>query len=74
MISEMMKKCCGDDGKPDFERMKQYMEKCGKDSFGESEIAMMKQFCCQEGRSNSEKMKEMMEKCGCQIPELAQAE
>lgn len=73
MISEMMKQCCGDDGKPDFERMKQFMEKGGNDSFGESEIAMMKQFCSQQGMPNFEKMKEMMEKCGCQAPESAQA-
>ena len=74
MMNEMMKQCCGDDGKPDFEKMKQFMTECGKGSFGETEIAMMKQFCCQEGMLDFTKMKEMMEKCGCRVPESTQAE
>jgi len=67
MMSEMMKQCCGIDGKPDFEKMKQFMPNCGKEGFGGKEIAMMKQFCGQEGMPNMEKMKELMEKCGCQV-------
>jgi hypothetical protein len=74
MMSEMMKHCCGDDGKPDFEKMKQFMAQCGKDSFGEAEIAMMKQFCYQAGMPDFDKMREMMEKCGCRVPESRQAE
>ena len=26
MFEQMMKQCCGEDGKPDFDRMKQFME------------------------------------------------
>ena len=67
MMSEMMKQCCGADGKPDFDKMKQFMANCEKEGFGGKEIAMMKQFCGQEGMPDMEKMKELMEKCGCQV-------
>ena len=67
MMHEMMKQCCGKEGKPDFEKMKQFMQSCGKEQFSEDEIAMMKQFCGQAGMPDSEKMKQMMEKCGCQV-------
>jgi hypothetical protein len=36
MMSEMMKQCCGDDGMPDFEKMKQFMEQCGKRNLAKS--------------------------------------
>jgi hypothetical protein len=29
MMEEMMKQCCGAEGKPDFEKMKKFMESCG---------------------------------------------
>lgn len=29
MMSDMMKQCCGDDGKSDFDRMKEMMKKSG---------------------------------------------
>ncbi len=29
MMEEMMKQCCGPDRKPDIEKMKELMEKCG---------------------------------------------
>ena len=29
MMDEMTKQCCGEEGMPDFETMKQFMEKCG---------------------------------------------
>jgi len=67
MMQEMMKQCCIDDGKPDFKKMKQFMESCGKKAFSEDEIAMMKQFCGQEGMPDFEKMKQLMEKCGCHV-------
>ena len=67
MMSEMMKQCCGTDGKPDFEKMKQFMTGCEKQELGDEEIAMMKQFCGHEGMPNMGKMKELMEKCGCQV-------
>ena len=44
MMSEMMKLCCGDDGMPSFEKMKQFMEQCGKKGFTEEHMAMMKAF------------------------------
>ena len=65
MMSEMMKECCGEDGMPDFERMKRFMEKCGKAKFGDDEIKMMQQFCSQDGEPDAEKMMQLMEKCGC---------
>ena len=65
MMNEMMKECCGSDGKPHFEKMKQFMEHCGKTEFSDDQIAMMKQFCGQEGMPNMEKMKELVEKCEC---------
>ncbi len=30
MMEEMMKQCCGPEGKPDFEKMKKFMEGCGR--------------------------------------------
>lgn len=68
-MEEMMKQCCGPEGKPDFEKMKEFMEKCGKTGFGEDEMRMMKECCAQEGMPDPEKMKAMMEKCGCHVPE-----
>lgn len=67
MMQEMMKQCCGDDGKPDFEKMIKFMQSCGKKGFSEDEMAMMKQFCCGEGMPDPKKMKQMMEKCGCHM-------
>ena len=65
MMQEMLKQCCGVTGKPDFEKMKQFMEHCGKQEFSDDEIAMMKKYCGQEGMPDMAKMKELMEKCGC---------
>lgn len=67
MMNEMMKQCCGKEGMPDFEKMKQFMQNCGKKEFSEDEMAMMKQFCGQQRMPDTEKMKEMMEKCGCHV-------
>ena len=67
MMNEMMEQCCGKEGMPDFEKMKQFMQSCGKKEFSENEMAMMKQFCGQEGMPDFDKMKEMMEKCGCHV-------
>lgn len=69
MMEEMMKQCCGPEGKPDFEKMKKFMESCGKAQFGEEEIRMMKDCCAKEGIPDFEKMKQMMAKCGCCLPE-----
>lgn len=64
-MGEMMKECCGEDGMPDFEKMKGFMEKCGKAEFTDDELKMMRQFCEQTGKPDIEKMKQLMEKCGC---------
>ncbi len=69
MMEEIMTKCCGPEGKPNFEKMKEFMEECGKTQFGEDEIRMMKECCAQEGMPNVEKLKGLMEKCGCHLPE-----
>ncbi len=71
MMEEMMKECCGLEGKPDFEMMKKFMEKCGKKEFSIEEFQMMKDCCAQEGMPDVEKMKELMDKCRCHIPEAA---
>ena len=34
-MNEMMEQCCGGDGKPDFDMMKQFMEHCGKEEFSD---------------------------------------
>ena len=66
-MQDMMKQCCGEGGRPDFEKMKQFMESCGKKDFGQAELEMMKQFCGKEGKPDPQKMKAMMEKCDCHM-------
>ncbi len=44
-MNEMMEQCCGSNGKPDFDMMKQFMKHCGKEEFSENQIGMMKRFC-----------------------------
>ena len=68
MIDEMMKQCCDADGMPNFNKMKQFMEKCGTKHFDEEHIAALKEFCSGEDAPDFQKMKAMMEKCGCQVP------
>ena len=68
-MEEMMKACCGPEGKPDFEKMKTFMAGCGKARFGEEEIRMMKAFCGPDAKPDFEKMKRFMENCGCRLPE-----
>jgi hypothetical protein len=65
MMNEMMKECCGEDGMPDVEKMKSFMEKCGKTHFTEDDIKRMQEFCGQSGKPDAEKIKQLMEKCGC---------
>ena len=64
-MNEMMEQCCGSNGKPDFDMMKRFMERSGKEEFSEEQITVMKQFCGQEGMPNKKNMMELMEKCGC---------
>ena len=65
MMGQMMKECCGADGKPDFEKMKGFMEKCGKGNFSEDEIRMLHEFCGRKDQPDAEEMKHFMAKCGC---------
>ncbi len=67
-MNEMMEHCCGNDGMPNFDMMKQFMTHCGKSEFSDEDIGMMKQFCG-KGMPDMSKMKKMMESCGCQVPE-----
>ncbi len=71
MMEEMMKQCCGPEGTPDFEKMKMFMESCGKKEFSEADFNMMKQFCGQEGMPDFTKMKQLMAQCGCHVPEAS---
>jgi hypothetical protein len=65
MMQMMMKECCGEDGMPDFEKMKGFMQKCGKAEFTEDEMKIMRQFCSQRDMPNAEKMKQFIQKFGC---------
>lgn len=68
MMTEMMERCCTGDGKPDFEKMKAFMQRCGKTEFSEDELAMMRQLCGQHARPDFEKIGQFMERCGCRLP------
>lgn len=65
MMSQMMKQCCDEDGLPDIQKMKGFMQMCGKSEFSDDELAMLKEFCGQRSRPDAEKMMQLMEKCGC---------
>ena len=74
MMNEMMAECCGDTGKPDFNKMKTFMEKCGKQDFSGEELAMMceatrfsfeKHCCGPEGRPDTKQMKQLFGDCNC---------
>jgi len=73
-MNEMMEQCCSGDGKPNFEMMKQFMERCGKSEFTDDDMVMMKQFCGGEGMPDMSKIKQMMESCGCHMPQSAETE
>lgn len=73
-MNQMMKQCCGSDGRPDFDMMKRFMTNCGKSDFSEKDMETMKQFCFGEGMPDMSRMKEMMEMCGCHVPESAEEE
>ena len=74
MMQEMMNQCCGNDSKPDLNKMKAFMEKSGKQDFSEEELATMCQttrfffqnnFCGLEGRPDDKQMKQLFGNCGC---------
>ena len=61
----MMKGCCDRMGQPNFEKMKNFMERCGKHTFSDEEISTMNQFCAHEDKTDVEKIMAFMERCGC---------
>ena len=78
MINEMMAECCGGDGNPDLNKMKVFMEKCGKQDFSKKELATMcqatrfsleKHFCGPESKPDAKQLKQFMkvfmEDCEC---------
>ena len=74
MMNEMMEQCCGGDGKPNFDMMKQFMEHCGKSEFSDADLQTMKQFCGEDSKPDIAKMKQMMELCSCHPSESAHKE
>lgn len=68
MMGEMMQQCCDEHGKPDFDKMKQYMESCGAMDFSDEQMAMMKEICSGEGMADMGKIQELMNMCGCRSP------
>ena len=64
-MTDMMKECCSEAGMPDFDQMKNFMERCGKTQFTDDEIKAMREFCAQRGKPDAEKMTQLMKKCGC---------
>jgi hypothetical protein len=62
--SDMMSQCCGGEGKFDFDKMKAFMERCGKKAFTTGEIEEMKQICCDHA-AFCDKMMQFMKSCGC---------
>ena len=73
-MNEVMEQCCGGDGKPNFDMMKQFMEYCGKCEFSDADLQTMKQFCSEDNKPDMGKMKQMMELCGCHPSESAHRE
>lgn len=57
MLHEMMKWCCSENGTPQFEKMKQFMESCAKRQFGEKEPANMKECCSWIGTTSVDEQK-----------------
>ncbi len=68
MMEEMMKLCCCEGGKSDFEKMKEFMESCGKMQFSADEIATTKGMCGGEVMPSFGKMKQFMQRYGCRLP------
>ena len=73
-MEEMMRQCCGEGGRPDPEKMKQFMESLGKMQFSEAQMEMIHEFCCREDKPDPQKVKTIMEKCGCAQPQTAKME
>ena len=63
--SDMMKQCCNESGKLDFERMKTFMTSCGKGQFSDDEIEMIRRCCSRQAKPDIEQIKQLMNACGC---------
>jgi hypothetical protein len=55
------------DGRPDINKIKAFMEQCGKQDFDEEKFTVMEQFCDPEGKPDAKQMKQFMENCGCYV-------
>jgi hypothetical protein len=73
-MEEMMRQCCGEGGKPDPEKMKQFMGSFGKKEFSEAQMKMIHEFCCGEGKPGPQEMNALMEKCGCAQPQTTKTQ
>ena len=71
MMDEMMKQCCGPDGRADVERLKAFMERCGKKEFSIEEFQLMEEFCARDKAPDAAQMRELMDNCRCHIQEFA---
>jgi len=57
-MNEMMKLCCSQDGKPNFEKIKQFMEHCWTQKPAEKESPDSRECSTQEDATGVEKQKE----------------
>jgi hypothetical protein len=73
-MEEMMKQCCGEGGKPDPEKMKQFMEGFGKKEFSEAQMEMIHEFCCGGAKVEPQAINALMEKCECAQPQTVATE
>ena len=63
--NEMMKQCCDESGKLDFESMKTFMTNCGKGQFSDGEIEMIRRCCSRQENPDIGQIKQLMNACGC---------
>lgn len=68
-MNEIMQQCCTGDGRADFDKIRRFMEQCGKTHFSHADIGRMQEYCDQAGMADIAKMQDLMVSCGCQFPE-----
>lgn len=68
MMEEFMKQCCDESGRPDFAKMKRFMEKFGAEEMSGEQMAMMKRFCEGGKMPDMGRMMQFMKECGCEFP------
>jgi ferritin-like protein len=73
-MEEMMRQCWGEGGRPDPDKMKQFMESFSKKEFSEAQMKMIHEFCWGQDKPDPQTMRALMEKCGCAQPQTAQME